>query len=225
MSMKAMSWSINQKIKTPLDKLVLIMLADFHNGESGQCNPSISAICEKTGASRSTVKRALENLSQQGYIVIKSRAGFRGPLSNQYNFQFSKGVAEKMEDENFTDEAIVKVDEHDVESKEKPPADDKVINPWVRILGSLQNKINKHSFDTWFKPTRYSCTKGKTLVVRLPTPEFFFIKERYADLIQTSIKDLDLNFDSVSYELAADPERKTNTSTAPRTRKTQYGPR
>src|SRR5205814_260304 len=29
-------------------------------------------------------------------------------------------------------------------------------NPWVRILDALEKKVNRHSYDTWLKPTRYT---------------------------------------------------------------------
>jgi hypothetical protein len=35
-----------------------------------------------------------------------------------------------------------------------------ILNPWVRILGALEKKVNRQSFDTWLKPTRYSHSSG-----------------------------------------------------------------
>src|SRR5215831_8326298 len=45
-------------------------------------------------------------------------------------------------------------------------------NPWARILDALEKKINRHSYDTWLKPTRYSHSSGGVLFVRVPTIEF-----------------------------------------------------
>ncbi|MGA8200417.1 MAG: DnaA N-terminal domain-containing protein, partial [Candidatus Sulfotelmatobacter sp.] len=42
-------------------------------------------------------------------------------------------------------------------------------NPWMRILDALEKKINRHSYDTWLKPTRYSHSSGGILFVRVPT--------------------------------------------------------
>src|ERR1700752_2166462 len=67
-----------------------------------------------------------------------------------------------------------------------------VLNPWVRILGALEKKVNRQSFDTWLKPTRFSHTKDRMLYVRIPTPEFQHIGERYTDLIQEAIDNLKL---------------------------------
>ena len=38
-------------------------------------------------------------------------------------------------------------------------------NPWARILDALEKKINRHSYDTWLKPTRYSHSSGGILFV------------------------------------------------------------
>jgi len=43
------------------------------------------------------------------------------------------------------------------------------LNPWVRILGALEKKLNRQSFDTWLKPTRFSHISGKKLFVRIPS--------------------------------------------------------
>ena len=59
-----------------------------------------------------------------------------------------------------------------------------VLNPWTLILGALEKKINRQSYETWLKPTRHSHVAGKTLFVRIPSGEFQHIGDRYADLIQ-----------------------------------------
>ena len=73
------------------------------------------------------------------------------------------------------------------------------LDPWVRILGALEKKVNRQSFDTWLKPTRYSHVNGKMLFVRVPTPEFQKIGDRYADLIQEAIDLLALELDDVTF--------------------------
>jgi chromosomal replication initiator protein len=72
-------------------------------------------------------------------------------------------------------------------------------NPWVRVLEALEKKINRQSYETWLKPTRYSHAKGKILVVQVPTPEFRRIGERYADLIAEAMENLQLGFDDVEF--------------------------
>src|SRR4051812_26806674 len=72
-------------------------------------------------------------------------------------------------------------------------------NPWVQILGALEKKINRHSYDTWLKPTRYSHQNATILFVRVPTPEFRHIGDKYADLISEAMDKLGLDFADVQF--------------------------
>jgi len=60
-------------------------------------------------------------------------------------------------------------------------------NPWLRILGALEKKITRHSYDTWLKPTRFSHTNGNIIFVRVPTAEFRQLGEKFGDLIQEAM--------------------------------------
>ena len=75
-----------------------------------------------------------------------------------------------------------------------------VLNHWVRILGALEKKINRQSFETWLKPTRYSRTVGKTLFVRIPSAQFEHIGDKYGDLIEEAIEKLGFEIDDVKFE-------------------------
>ncbi|HVI08472.1 MAG TPA: chromosomal replication initiator protein DnaA [Candidatus Binatia bacterium] len=72
-------------------------------------------------------------------------------------------------------------------------------NPWTRILDALEKKINRHSYDTWLKPTRYSHASGGILFVRVPTAEFRHAGDKYADLIQEAIDNLGMEFSDVKF--------------------------
>ena len=72
-------------------------------------------------------------------------------------------------------------------------------NPWMRILDALEKKINRHSYDTWLKPTRYSHANGSTLFIRVPTAEFRHVGDKYADLIQEAIDNLGLDYQDVQF--------------------------
>jgi len=72
-------------------------------------------------------------------------------------------------------------------------------NPWARILDALEKKINRHSYDTWLKPTRYSHSSGGVLFVRVPTIEFRHAGDKYADLIQEAIDNLGLGYNDVKF--------------------------
>ena len=75
-----------------------------------------------------------------------------------------------------------------------------VLNQWVRILGALEKKINRQSFETWLKPTRFSRVVDKTLYVRIPSAQFEHIGDKYGDLIEEAIERLGLELDSVLFE-------------------------
>jgi chromosomal replication initiator protein len=74
-----------------------------------------------------------------------------------------------------------------------------VLNYWVRILAALEKKINRQSYETWLKPTRFSHLEGKKLFVRIPSNDFQHIGDRYADLIQEAIDNLGLEVETVTF--------------------------
>ena len=86
-------------------------------------------------------------------------------------------------------------------------------NPWVRVLDALQKKVNRNSYETWFKPTRFSHSQGAVLFVKVPNPDFCHIGEKYGDLISEAFEKLGLEYQDV--EFVPDPERR-NGSARPR---------
>src|SRR6185437_15855599 len=74
-----------------------------------------------------------------------------------------------------------------------------VLNYWVRILAALEKKINRQSFETWLKPTRFSHLEGRKLFVRIPSADFQHVGDRYADLIQEAIDNLGLDVEAVMF--------------------------
>src|SRR5258707_7646023 len=79
------------------------------------------------------------------------------------------------------------------------PMETAVLNYWVRILAALEKKINRQSYETWLKPTRFSHLAGKTLYVRIPSADFQHVGDRYADLIQEAIDNLGLDIETVTF--------------------------
>jgi chromosomal replication initiator protein len=73
------------------------------------------------------------------------------------------------------------------------------VNPWMRILGALEKKVNRHSFETWLKPTRFSHAMGKVMFVRVPTSEFRHIGDKYGDLIFEAVDNLGLEFEDFQF--------------------------
>jgi chromosomal replication initiator protein len=72
-------------------------------------------------------------------------------------------------------------------------------NPWLRILDALEKKINRHSYDTWLKPTRYSHTSNGIMYIRVPTVEFRHVGDKYADLIQEALDNLNMDCHDVQF--------------------------
>jgi len=93
------------------------------------------------------------------------------------------------------------------------------LNPWLQILSALEKKVIRQSFETWLKPTRYSHASGRTLYVRVPSPEFQHIGDKYGDLIQEAIDLQSLEFDDVTFvTMEEDP------SVPPQRRDGGFGP-
>lgn len=84
MSIAAVSWALKQDLPASI-KMVLIVLADHHNGETGQCNPSARRIATMAGVSERTVERSTQALAEAGHLSIKANHREDGSLtSNQY---------------------------------------------------------------------------------------------------------------------------------------------
>ena len=94
-----------------------------------------------------------------------------------------------------------------------------VLNPWLQILAALEKKVIRQSFETWLKPTRYSHAAGRTLYVRVPSPEFQHIGDKYGDLIQEAMDLQSLEFDDVSFVTAEE-----DPSIPPQRRDGGFGP-
>lgn len=73
-----------------MQKFVLIVLADAHNGHTGQCNPSISRMARLTGYSGRAVMNALAALEAQGYICARKTPG----RSTHYELSFQESTGE-----------------------------------------------------------------------------------------------------------------------------------
>jgi len=75
MSIHVMSWVAAQEIKPSQTKFVLFALADFCN-DQGLAWPSVETICAFTSQDDKTVRKALKNLTDMGFISdTTERAG------------------------------------------------------------------------------------------------------------------------------------------------------
>lgn len=82
MSNKAMSWAIDVRVKGS-HKLVLMLLADAHNGHTGACFPSQEWIENKSGLGDSTVSACLKDLEDWGLLTRHTKALGRGKGSRR----------------------------------------------------------------------------------------------------------------------------------------------
>jgi len=73
MSIKAVSWALEQDVSDPIAKLVLIGLADRYNDERGIAWPAIKWLAIAGSCSDRTVTRKLSKLEELGLISINRR--------------------------------------------------------------------------------------------------------------------------------------------------------
>ncbi|MGA8012750.1 MAG: DnaA N-terminal domain-containing protein, partial [Candidatus Acidiferrales bacterium] len=78
----------------------------------------------------------------------------------------------------------------------------------MRVLDALEKKVNRNSYETWLKPTRYDHAQGAVLFVRVPNPEFCHIGERYGDLISEAMENLGLEYLDVEFVTEEEPQKK-----------------
>ena len=85
MSGMALIWAANVKGLKPAAKIVLIQLADFHNKETGQCNPSAQRLADECEMGRATLFRHMTTLEECGLVTRHARGdGDGGRGANQY---------------------------------------------------------------------------------------------------------------------------------------------
>lgn len=84
MSFQAMTWATEQELKYA-DKIVLVMLANRCNHDTGRCDPSHKRLAKECGMSLSTLKRSIERLAAEGLLTIEPREVNGVSLPNQYH--------------------------------------------------------------------------------------------------------------------------------------------
>jgi len=67
MSARATFWAWDIQVPSS-EKLVLLCLADCHNADTGQCNPSVNYISRQTSLERKTVLKALSLLNDKSLL-------------------------------------------------------------------------------------------------------------------------------------------------------------
>jgi chromosomal replication initiator protein len=88
------------------------------------------------------------------------------------------------------------------------------MNLWDQVLTRVEEKINRHSFATWFRPTAFRNQQGDKLFVQVPSEQFKdWLDKNYRGVIHEALNELDSDTVQVVFEcdeVAADspsPER------------------
>ncbi len=86
MSFEAMSWAVKQKLPA-LHKIVLLMLADRTNKDTGRCDPSITRLADDCGMSERSTRNAIRELEKLGLIETIHRSNEGVNLPNHYRLK------------------------------------------------------------------------------------------------------------------------------------------
>ena len=85
-----MNWAVDAEVKGS-HKLVLMLLAEAHNGHTGQCFPSHAWIQKHGGLSESTVAACMKDLEDWGFLERNTQRLGRGKGSRtDYVLNFQK---------------------------------------------------------------------------------------------------------------------------------------
>ena len=118
----------------PRARLVLNCLA-LHANKDGQCFPSIKTIAKECGYSVNTVKRALDDLVQGGFVIKEARFDMErkhgGQTSNLFTLNIVQPKNEVDKSSKKADEQVIKTDEKFEKQVHQEP------NEKSRIKGEL----------------------------------------------------------------------------------------
>jgi chromosomal replication initiator protein len=74
------------------------------------------------------------------------------------------------------------------------------MNQWDRILHHVERRVNPHSFNTWFRPTRLESAEEGRIVVRVPTRLFRKrLTETYGQILQGVLVEVGLENARIEY--------------------------
>ena len=79
------------------------------------------------------------------------------------------------------------------------------MNLWEQVLSKIESKVNRHSFNTWFRPTRLIFDTGDTLSVQVPNAHFRdWLTKHYSGVIHESLGELERPLVRVVFEPETD---------------------
>lgn len=127
MSFQAIAWAVRQKLPCT-QKIVLVMLADRHNGDTGRCDPSHDRLASDCGLTRRSVMDQLAKLDKAGFIRTHHRIVGQLKTSNQYTLVLAFGTPADVK-EFHIDVKQVPVVVNDVHQGSEPVAHKPVKEP------------------------------------------------------------------------------------------------
>ena len=155
MSLAALAWAARQKLPCT-QKIVLLMLANRHNSDSGRCDPSHDRLAEDCGLTRRSVMDQIVKLSENGFIRIRHRALGGKHLANQYTLVLSFGVQEEVKDlVDFTGDDNLKG------SEPRSPLVKKVVNHVHQVVNDVHQGSEPRSPKTVIEPVREPKEKAR----------------------------------------------------------------
>jgi chromosomal replication initiator protein len=78
------------------------------------------------------------------------------------------------------------------------------MNLWDDVLARLEQKLNRHTFATWFRPTSFESLQGSSLVVRVPSSQFKdWLTRNYQSIVSEALSDLGRGEVQVAFETEA----------------------
>ncbi len=81
------------------------------------------------------------------------------------------------------------------------------MNLWDEILAKIESKVNRHSFATWFRPTRYLSLEGSRLLAGVPNAQFReWLTKNYKGVLTEALHELGRTNVHVIFEEAAAAE-------------------
>jgi chromosomal replication initiator protein len=79
------------------------------------------------------------------------------------------------------------------------------MNLWEQVLSKVESKVNRHSYNTWFRPTRLIFDTGDTVAVHVPNAHFRdWLTKHYSGIIHESLGELDRPLVRVVFETEED---------------------
>ena len=153
MSARATFWAWEVEVPSS-EKLVLLCLADCHNADTGQCNPSVNYICKKTSLDRKTILKSLRLLNDKNWL---SRTKVEGS-SNQYFLAIGGSPLTALGEGDISSKAVPNLG-HKPKTKPKKNlrwenGDLETAESIYKLLLALNPKHKKPSMETWANTIR-----------------------------------------------------------------------